>query len=561
MIYDEEKDIPEDDGSDIFDSIHELFRRRKKNEMKAREITAMFAGGSGGFSDEYNAVLNQATSLGYTKPSRAIQVQQDIFIRAISSIWSKIITLRIFATNQNDTSAFSLLNLKNPSANLGTTSGTITYSYGGWKGNGTDGYINLNINPTAGGIYTQNSAFQAFFIRKRSESANNALAGVVTATTTQLRNASTVGQRLNSGGDLSSARDLSGEGFKLINRPDANNLNTYDDLVKTDIARTSFTLPNENMLLFRANTAYGDMEMSFHAAGSSLTEAEENILRNAWNAYYTAIWDINMNGVLSVYYIGGQSNCTGRGVNASIAPELNGAVGAKVFELAPGPFPGTINNTSEWQELTLGDNQTTETPSTNHGTEMRFGYNMYHNVTTSIGIVKFGIGATSMAVTWSVGGSGNLSTRRILTNYAITDIWDTLRLSVNLKGAIWIQGESDCVSGLGAAYGTRYEAMILDFLTRCNNAGIRTNKLRWMDLLTKNGGGAGYDPTDYANVIAGKIDVMNNFKSRNPSASIMGLTYQSTDDIPLLDTQHYSTSGLDTLGTRMQAYFSQYINE
>jgi|GEM_PF-3036561 hypothetical protein len=518
------------------------------------------------FSSRGKAVIDNATTRGFTKPQNNIlQTLDSQLLKPMSdSLWGKIKGLRVFSYNNNGVSDFSRLNLKDPANNLATINGGLTYSYGGWTGNGVDGWMNQNYNPvTAANGYTQDSAFQAFFVRKRSEGANNALAGQITATTTQIRNAVSINQRLNSGGDLSAARDLSNEGFKLINRPDASNLNTYDDLVKTDIARTSFTLPNENMTLFRFGSGYGDMELSFNAWGSSLTESEANELRNLFNNYYKAIWDFNMSGVLNVYYLAGQSNATGRAVNSSIAPELNGAVGAKIYALAPGPFPGTITSASEFAELTLGGNQTTEQPLLNHGVEMRFGYDMFQNASEDVAIIKFGIGGTSMAVTWSVGGSGNTTIRRIVSNYSITDIWDTLRLRVVPRGLIWIQGESDCVGGLGAAYEASYKAMIKDFLDRCNNSGIKTDKLRWFTFQTKNGGSAGYDPTDYANVIAGQAGAMDEFLIDNPTYAnrIKSLTYQSTDDIPLLDTQHYSTIGIDTMGTRLYDYFSQYINE
>lgn len=517
------------------------------------------------FSERTKAVISEADSQLYTKPSNQIlQILDAQLIKPLSdTLWNKIKVLRVFSYNQNDVSAFSLLNLKSPTQNYATVNGGMTFSYGGWKGNGTDGWINQNYNPvSAANGYALNSAFQAFFVRRRSEGGNNALAGQVTSTATQIRNALSTNQRLNAGANLASALDLSGEGFKAINRPDASNVNGYADLVKSDRASNSFQLPNENMTLFRFGSTYGDMELSFYAAGESLTESEMNELRNRFNAYYTAIWEIGMSGVLNLYFLSGQSNSTGRGSNSLIAPDLDGLVGAKIFALKPGPFPGTINSSSEWEELELGVNNTTESPAIQHGIEMRFGKNMY-DVNNNVGLVKFGIGATSMATVWSVGGSGNQTLKRISFNYALTDIHDVLRLRVVPRGFIWIQGESDCTGGNGALYGTRYKAMIKDFIDSANNVGMKLSKLRWFTFLTKNGGSAGYDPTDYANVRAGQIDAMDNFLTENPTYvnKIKALTYLSTDDIPLVDTQHYNTAGLDTMGTQAFDYFSQYLNE
>lgn len=518
------------------------------------------------FSSRGQAVIDNATTRGFTQPEdNVLRALDSQLLKPMStSLWNKIKCLRVFAYNNNGVSDFSRLNLKDPANNLATINGGLTYSYGGWKGNGTDGWMNQNYNPvTAANGYTQDNACQAFFVRRNSEGANTAMAGTVTSTTTQIKNALSVTLRLNSGGDLSAARDFSGIGFKLVNRPDASNLNTYDELTKTDIARASFTLANENMILFRHNTLYGDMELSFNAVCESLTESEANELRNLFNNYYSAIWELNMSGVMNVYFKGGQSNCPGRALNSGISPELNGLVGAKIFSLKPGPFPGTINATSAFEELQLGVNNTTESPATQHGIEMRFGYEMFNNITENVAIIKFGAGNTSMAVDWLVGGGLNSSYKRVAFNYALTDLWDVLRVRVVVRGFTFIQGESDCVSGRGALYGTRYNAMITDFIFRGNSAGLKFDKMRWFDFLTKNGGSAGYDATDYANVISGKTSTIDNFFTNNPSyvGKIKALTYQSTDDIPLLDTQHYSTAGINTMAVRNYDYYSQYINE
>lgn len=521
---------------------------------------------TGGLSERTLAVVTQADIRGFNKPnSLGISLLDRHFLGPMSTtVWNKLKGIRVLCYNQNDVSDFTRLNLKDPANNLATVNGGLSYDYGGWTGDGATGWWDQNYNPvSAANGYTQNSAFQAFFVRKRSETSNNALAGQVTATTTQIRNALSANQRLNSGADLSATRDLSGEGFKAINRPDANNLNTYADLVKNDIARTSFTLPNENMTLFRFNAVYGNMQLSFNAWGEAMLESEVNELRNRFNSYYKAIWEINMVGVMKLYSEDGQSNKTGRALNSAIAPELAGKVGAKVFALKPGPFPGSINSTSEFEELELGVNNTTESLGVYHGSEMRFGYEMFNNVTEDIGIVKFGIGGTSMATSWLNGGTGDVVMKRILFNYAINYIRDVLRLRIEWRGHTFIQGESDCVGGLGALYGTRYNARIVSMLDYAENVGLNSSKLRWLDFLTKNGGSAGYTTTDYNNVIAGKIDTITNFLTVNPTYAnkIKGLSYQSTDDVPLLDTQHYSTVGLDTIGQREYEYFSQFAFE
>lgn len=508
----------------------------------------------------YQIVLNYATANSITKPSVRVQQLQSNLWYSIDSVRSKIDVLRIYGCNDLACSAFSLLNQKNPSANIATTVGGITYGYRGWSGNGVDGYINHNFNPVSAALnYTQNSASRLFYVSKASSPAAPILGGQITSSTTIIQNINGSGNRLNSGADAAGAVDLSGVGFRGYVRPNSAGLNLYRDDVRTDKTIASFTIPNENILTFRRASNYGDGEVSFEIAGGAFTEAEITIIRNAVYQYIADLWDTNdVNGTMDLYVIFGQSNSSGRGVNAQIAPELNGTVGAKIYNLLPTPI-SVIDHTSQWETLQLGVNNTTETLGSLHGIEMRFGYEMY-NLNANTHIVKLGVGATSMDVFWKVGGTGNsLLIRSIIQNLMMLDNLNTIRKKIVLRGAIFIQGESDCVSGLGAAYQGHYETLIKDFINQCKFVGIKTHKLRWLDFGVKNGGSAGYDPTDFANVVAAKQYVMANFKTDFPSYQIDGLQYQSPDAIPLGDTQHYNTVGLDTMGVIAKDYFVNYL--
>lgn len=511
---------------------------------------------------QYTTYLSKLSTDGVTAPPVGIQTLQNTFVYRIQSIWSKLDVIRLFATNYTTTSAASLYNLKNPSANLATTFLGMTYSYGGWKSNGTDGYIDNNFTPSsAGGNYSLNSAFEGVYVSKLASAGKTNLAGHASGTGSFMTNSSSVSQRLNSGGDLPTAADLSGFGFKCLNRASSAGLEAYADLDQSVKTIGSFQMPTGSRLLLRQGSAYGDAEIGAYFLGGSLNQAEQAILRNAINEYITAIYLLNYADPtpVNVYLIWGQSNSTGRGSNVQIAAPLNGAVGTKIFY--PSPPPYTAITSAIFSELTLGTNNTTESLGTLHGTEMRFGYNMYQT-DQNCAIIKYGVGGTAIS-TWAPTSSGIFSVMmdNITLKLSLYEMRHTIRRPIVIRGATWIQGESDCVSGLGASYQTKYDELILATLKRLNNAGYRTNKLRWFDYGVKNGGGAGYNATDFSNVITAKQYLMTNFASLHPTFEIAGLTYASPDAIPLGDTQHYTAAGLDTMGATMATYFAAYVNE
>lgn len=270
---------------------------------------------------------------------------------------------------------------------------------------------------------------------------------------------------------------------------------------------------------------------------------------------------------LNVYILTGQSNADGRALNSQISPQLNGRVGAYIFKLN-----GALNSASHWDELQLGVNQQIDSVSTQHGIEMRFGYQMNLNDPGNVAIIKYAIGGTAMAVTadaagdWNVSSSGELYDKirvNVLSN-AVREMEHVLRRTPVFRGFIESQGESDSILARGAAYKTNYTNFVNGVIDYINTTlGIATPKIRLFIFRTKNGGSGGYDPTDYANVVAAQQDVGSNYLTDNPTyaTKVKATTSQTTDDIPLLDTQHYSTVGINTMGNRAVTYFEQYQNE
>ena len=93
-------------------------------------------------------------------------------------------------------------------------------------------------------------------------------------------------------------------------------------------------------------------------------------------------------------------------------------------------------------------------------------------------------------------------------------------------------------------------------------SGFTVNKLRVFIPETRSGGG-GFSLQSYADVVAGQIDIKNNYLIDNPTfvGKVLAVHSESTEDLAMSDTVHYTTAGYDTLGQREADYFLPFNNE
>lgn len=103
------------------------------------------------FDTDYQAVLNYATSQGYTLPSAGQRVKQNQLVVDLKNagIWDDCDVIRIAA---NDAGLnFSTINWKTPNTNQATLINSPTFvTNSGIQGNGTSSYINENFAPANG---------------------------------------------------------------------------------------------------------------------------------------------------------------------------------------------------------------------------------------------------------------------------------------------------------------------------------------------------------------------------------------------------------------------------
>jgi hypothetical protein len=92
--------------------------------------------------------------------------------------------------------------------------------------------------------------------------------------------------------------------------------------------------------------------------------------------------------------------------------------------------------------------------------------------------------------------------------------------------------------------------------------GYTVNKLRIYIPETRSGA-TSFDAISYANTLAGQQSIGSNYLLDNPqrSSNVLGTISQSTEDLNMVDTIHYTTQSYDVLGQREANYFMQFINE
>lgn len=275
----------------------------------------------------------------------------------------------------------------------------------------------------------------------------------------------------------------------------------------------------------------------------------------------------------NVYLMGGQSNMAGRGVNSSIAGQLTDRVGAKIMFVEPtAPTQtngtGSVDSSSYWDELQLGVSQTFESVATQHGMEMRFGYNM-NAYSKNAWLIKMGVGGTPLFSTvtyndWNVSSAQLYTHWRSLILNGLVEMQHIFRKNPVIRGWVWMQGETDAIiSGAGSPYKTNFTTLFHTMIDTIVSSGFTVDKLRLYIFRITNSGTPGYDMTEFNAIYAAQSDIGDNYLTDNPSRSVnvKGTTWRTTDDLTLLDAQHYNTASLDTMGQALFTYFKEYINE
>lgn len=252
-------------------------------------------------SSEYQAVLDRATALGYTKPSPATQVKQNTLLVAMKNagIFANLNLFYCFAANDSSLTNFSKLNWISPSTFELSVVSTPTYGVNGWTGNGIDAYLNTAWDPTSNGasIYVLNSASAFCYINDNVNEAKNAF-GMGNVGSSRLchfvpSSGGSATYSVNHTG-LNTVANASSIGFYQVQRPDASNEKLWKDgaeINNTAVASNAISTQDMAILAWNANgsvTQFTTRTLGCFGIGASLA-GNEAALYTAWNTYRTSL--------------------------------------------------------------------------------------------------------------------------------------------------------------------------------------------------------------------------------------------------------------------------------
>lgn len=253
------------------------------------------------FTTEYQAVLDRATTLGYTKPSAGQQVKQNQLIVDLKAagIWTQLDVFYVFATDGD--SDFATLNWKAPASFqcVKVNSPTFTSNLG-FTGNGTTNYLDTQWIPNTHGVnYTlDNASFFADNQLNTSASAVDAGAGTTVsqdAVRINSRNAANeFGTYVNDNVNSLSSGVSSSIGFGFAQRKAGNfKANFKNGTLLNSFSQTRSTRPIYSVYILGMNIAGTlgfprNMRVGIFGAGASLNGLEGS-LYTYWNAYFTSL--------------------------------------------------------------------------------------------------------------------------------------------------------------------------------------------------------------------------------------------------------------------------------
>jgi hypothetical protein len=239
------------------------------------------------FDADYQAVLDYATTQGYTLPSSGQQALQNQLVVDLKDggIWSKLDTFANFATDGD--SDFALIDWIRLSDYTAFNSPTFTTNQG-FQGDGTSAYINTNYNAqTDGTNYTVNNASTGFW----SELMTHDSRYIYSGGSSNFRDLSTglFRQPMNDGDNTNRTSPLGEFKYGHSDRSSSTVKNFYENATPLGPYTQNTTAEAVNFLLLGLGSSYSSSKISLFYCGASFSAGEVTSFYNALNTYKTAI--------------------------------------------------------------------------------------------------------------------------------------------------------------------------------------------------------------------------------------------------------------------------------
>ena len=247
------------------------------------------------FDADYQAVLNYATTQGYTLPSSGQQTLQNQLVVDLkdAGVWNKLDLFYVFAIDGD--SDFASINWKDPNNFEITEVNSPTFTTNvGFTGDGSSAKLYTNFNPSTDRVnYDPKGGDGQRFVWATDTLSNGAIisdyaaGGGDTSDRFRLNNTGAAGNRIMTTSGV--VGNLGGSGL-WYTEFDGTNRNYYlnDTFVQaqsstatTNAYRTDWQLLGDNV--------YYDGNVKFHGIGSLLSATEQTDLYNALDTYNSII--------------------------------------------------------------------------------------------------------------------------------------------------------------------------------------------------------------------------------------------------------------------------------
>ena len=250
------------------------------------------AGGGGGFDADYQAVLDQSTSFGYTVPSAAQQTLQNTLVTDLKTagVWDKLDVFYCFATDGD--SDFATLNWKAPSSHQVTKVSSPTFTANeGFTGNASSAYLDTNYNPSNDAInYALNAASFGFFISDLGTFTTTSISdfGAPDVVNRAWYRRSSNRFYINSSG-YTFVTAYTANTFVHANRNGSNNAQVYHDGTLVDSpTNVSTSIPPVNFNAFKRSTLFSESTLGIAFVGGDLS-SESSDFYDAIDTYISAL--------------------------------------------------------------------------------------------------------------------------------------------------------------------------------------------------------------------------------------------------------------------------------
>lgn len=245
--------------------------------------------GVGGDIDaDYQAVLNYATTQGYTLPSSSQQTLQNQLVVDLKAagVWSKLDSFGVFATDGD--SDFALIDWIRLTDYTAINSPTFT-SNQGFQGNGSSSYIDANFVASTDGVnYTLNNASFGYYMRQYDTSASSGEGAIFLNGSISVSWVRYATKRFYLNNGFTSYTNFTAQANQLAsaNRTSSTAINLYSNGVLQDsLSQTATALPNSVTSILQVESTYSDAELSMVYIGGDLT-SEQSDLYTAFHTNY-----------------------------------------------------------------------------------------------------------------------------------------------------------------------------------------------------------------------------------------------------------------------------------